>query len=275
LLKSNFKGFTVYHRSQKEFFDLIEHIKTSGLQLKPDKKEVFIVDAGAHIGIMTLCFKSFFPNSYILCFEPSPESYRILVKNIEANKIKNVTTINAALSDTEGTATLYGRMGWKEIDTRGNSIIPSWGLWQGQQSCKVKTVKLSSYINCPVDLLKLDVEGAELSVILELEKEKKLEKIKAMIGEIHATKDSKSHRNKIHSILEKRFKFISNNDKPLSDFVPNEIKQASQKNDAVLTEFIAENKLFEDPVLIVNSDDSNKVHESSYKLTESQILEHN
>ena len=52
----------------------------------------------------------------------------------------------------------------------------------------VKTVKLSDYIDRPVDLLKLDIEGAETAVIEELGE--KVALARRIYVEVHSTADT-------------------------------------------------------------------------------------
>jgi len=62
---------------------------------------------------------------------------------------------------------------------------------------KVKTVRLSNYIDRKIDLLKLDVEGAEHQVFQDLNESKKLRMISNMIIEYHhhmsANSDNLAH----------------------------------------------------------------------------------
>ncbi|MGD0466680.1 MAG: FkbM family methyltransferase [Gammaproteobacteria bacterium] len=142
-----------------------------------------IIDAGSNIGIASLFFKNKYPLAKILCFEPDPYNFAILQKNIIINNLKNVITIQAALAKKAGFTSFYGEIG-DFADTRGNSINKLWGEQRNTtKSIIVKTVKLSSYINNEIDLLKMDIEGAEQQVLEDLTE--KLYLIKALIIEVH------------------------------------------------------------------------------------------
>lgn len=245
LLKSNFGEFTVYHRTKKEFDDLLRDIDESKYQLinTNKSKSPFIIDAGAHIGMSMLYFKWCFPKARIVCFEPSPETFILLQKNIDANRLKDVIAIPAALSDTIGKATLYGRMGWEETDTRGNSITEAWGAWQSSQSCQVNTVRLSHYIQDVVDFLKLDVEGAEMLVLRDIAH--KLHFVKQLFIETHITKDTDFCLSEIKTIFKnKDFHLLDEKTSLLCDYVPDDIKEKAKNLNAKLTMFKAENKSF-------------------------------
>lgn len=120
----------------------------------------FIIDAGANIGLATLYWKSIYPNARIIAFEPSKKVFEFLRKNVEDNGIRGVECVNKALSNTEG-----------EIEFTTNegvsgSIVMAKNL---PHSYKVGTVKLSVYITEEVELLKIDIEGAELDVLREIQ----------------------------------------------------------------------------------------------------------
>ncbi len=205
--RSKIKGkYTIYFRNEKEFESIYRQMfieKEYAFFSK--KKSPFIIDCGSHIGISILYFKFLYPESQILGFEPNPETFKILRKNIHANNLKNVKVVNAALSDRDGFATLHGdnkkTNPWNWGDTLVNNM---WGFGNTDRRFNVKTVKLSSYINKKVDLLKLDVEGVEQKVLQE--SEKKLSDVNEIIFEYHYTGATKGTNNYgfIKSLLERK-----------------------------------------------------------------------
>jgi hypothetical protein len=67
----------------------------------------------------------------------------------------------------------------------------------------VKAGRLSNYIDGPIDLLKLDVEGAEFDVMSDLKGSGKLSQIKRMIIEYHHKIDGRpSCMSKFLALLE-------------------------------------------------------------------------
>lgn len=144
-----------------------------------------IIDAGSNIGIATLFFKSKYPSANILCFEPDPYNFAILQQNILINNLQNVTIVEAALAKNTGFTSFYGEID-EGSDTRGNSISEIWGKQRSTtKAITVKAVQLSSYINHEIDLLKMDIEGAEQQVLEDLKE--KLCLVKALIIEVHET----------------------------------------------------------------------------------------
>ena len=63
---------------------------------------------GAHIGYYALlAARRVGPRGRVYAFEPSPENFRLLVKNVEANGYRNVIPVPKAVSNVTGRATLY------------------------------------------------------------------------------------------------------------------------------------------------------------------------
>jgi FkbM family methyltransferase len=140
-----------------------------------------IIDCGSHYGQSILYFKKMYPKAKIICFEPDKHTFSTLTKNINTNNIQDVEMNNMAVSDFEGEMDFYNMEGVK------SSIVMSTvkdRISNGIKS-RVKATRLSKYIDEPIDFLKMDIEGAELSVLKELVKSDKLKHIKQMVIEYH------------------------------------------------------------------------------------------
>jgi FkbM family methyltransferase len=193
----------------KEIIHEIFHEKI--YDFKTDKKAPLIIDAGSNIGVATIFFKYLYPQAQILCFEPDPNSFALLKKNVTNNCLRDVTLVNAALAAQTGTVEFYGQINADTPYSCGNSIIKSWGEQRSicdidylrKNTIQVPTVQLSTYINAEVDFLKLDIEGAERQVIDELGD--KLELVKILAMEVHCIDDPKfiNHLKGILSALKK------------------------------------------------------------------------
>ncbi len=123
-----------------------------------------VVDAGAHVGGFTL-WAARRANCRILALEPNPETYELLAENVRrAGILSRVTLFNAALAGGSGTRTLHTPPG----PSHGDSVA----IEKGGGSVEVRAMTLSELLASGgiehVDLLKLDVEGAEYEVIKEI-----------------------------------------------------------------------------------------------------------
>jgi FkbM family methyltransferase len=195
----------------------------------------FIIDAGANIGIATLYFKKCYPKAKILCFEPDPNAFLMLQKNVFANQLQDVTLVNAALSNIEGKTDFFGQLDVKNPDIRGNSIIAAWGMQRAtSSSIKVNCVKLSSYINSTVDFLKLDIEGAEQQVLKEISG--KIPLIKQMGIEVHQANqvnDLNSIATILNLLIENKFNLIVSQ-RNIAEFLPEAVNQWKEKANPAL-----------------------------------------
>lgn len=154
-----------------------------------------IIDCGANIGLALLFFKSLYPNSKILGFEPNKECFKVAQNNIKNNGLKDVVLLNAAVSDKEGRQKLF----IDERDSMAASLSKRDAYAERPGSvATVKAVKLSSYLDEKVDLLKLDIEGSEAIVLKEVGS--KLKSVKYLFCEYHF--DEGNQENSLRDIID-------------------------------------------------------------------------
>jgi len=138
-----------------------------GYKFKSKKENPFIVDCGSHVGMSILSFKKQYPKSKIIGFEPNPETFKILEKNVEQNSLDNIELVNAAVSNREGEIDFY--INTKNTWSWGDSLLKTWFVKDKFRKVRVKAVTLSRHLNRSVDLLKLNIEGSETLVMKEIE----------------------------------------------------------------------------------------------------------
>ncbi len=141
----------------------------------PKSDQPVILDCGANIGISVLNYKRQFPGAKIIAFEPDPQIVPILRRNLERNGAADVVVVEAAVWIRQGESKFFceGADGSKLImDDESVST-----------SAVVKTVDLADFISGPIDLIKMDIEGAEFEVIAALGE--KLRQVRNMVVECH------------------------------------------------------------------------------------------
>lgn len=121
-----------------------------------------IFDVGANIGWYTLNFAKMPNVNKIYAFEPIPYTYSYLEKHLKINNIRNVSTFNFGFSDTVEEKTFY----WTKEETGSASMANIQKRSRiNKVKCKVTTIdKFMKNRHNIIDLIKCDVEGAELFV---------------------------------------------------------------------------------------------------------------
>ena len=115
-----------------------------------------VVDAGAHIGLASIYFASRFPGSRILAVEPDANNFRMLVEN--TRPYPNITPVHAALWYQDAPISVEGTE-----EESWASRVNAEGRGQSVRGLTLKTL-LASHGMETVDLLKVDVEGAEKEI---------------------------------------------------------------------------------------------------------------
>lgn len=194
MLQKTLRDLTFYYTNENEFRKLYEEIfKTHMYYVELDTLSPRILDCGGHIGLATMYFKTMFPDAKITVFEPIPRIIKLLHKNLEANKIMNVEVVPKALSSKKEELKLNIDT---DVDTpwlsTSSVIAGAWNKSQFTREVKVETTLLSEYLDEPIDLLKMDIEGAETEVLAECQN--KLVNIKHILIEFHANREHRPEK---------------------------------------------------------------------------------
>jgi FkbM family methyltransferase len=120
-----------------------------------------VVDIGANIGSFAIYAARACGASRVVAFEPHPENFALLTRNVSANGLTNVTCVNAAVGASRGKRHL-------EVDP-GNSGGHRLSANPRGQAIEVDCLSLDDVIaehRLPtIDYLKLDCEGAEYEIV--------------------------------------------------------------------------------------------------------------
>lgn len=126
-------------------------------QNSPDIK--IIVDLGANIGMASLYFSSRYPDAKIYGIEPDPQNFDLLLSNM-AHEISHsrFVPVKAAVSGHTGMA--YIDKAPKAYNTKISTLPVS--------QTRVKTISITDLLSefdiANIDLLKIDIEGAEMEI---------------------------------------------------------------------------------------------------------------
>jgi FkbM family methyltransferase len=130
-----------------------------------------IFDVGAHHGESVSLYKKLFPAASVYCFEPFSESFAVLKRNIQ--RLSNVKPFNLALSDQVGEAD-FNANAYSATNSLLATSPHAEEVWPGgpvdtKRQVRVQTSTLDNFCReqsiDAIDLLKLDVQGAEPLVL--------------------------------------------------------------------------------------------------------------
>lgn len=159
-----------------------------------------IIDAGANIGLSTIYFKMLYPDSTIIAFEPDARIFAMLKHNV--GMIEGVEVREEAAWTEATTLNFYTEgslAGSSEIDFLGKG-----------EKIEVAAIRLKDEIRKrPVDFLKIDIEGAENSVLFDIESE--LAQVENLFFEYHSVPDKTQRLGEMLDLVRRAgFRYIIN-----------------------------------------------------------------
>lgn len=163
---------------------LIEIVKGREYEdLIVESEDQWLIDVGANCGFTTLIICHQYPKLKAICFEPNPEAFSRLEKNIEINNMQaRVRAIHAAVGRADEDITLQidpgssmGKVQNDRIESENNSTVTVSGY------CLDGLPNME--LSWP-DLLKIDVEGHEVEVLLGAQEA--LSHARLIVMEVHS-----------------------------------------------------------------------------------------
>lgn len=151
-----------------------------------------IFDVGAHHGVTVRAFRKSFPQARIHAFEPFPDSFRVLRAATERDR--GVSAMPIGLADRAGTRCFHSNR-----SSMTNSLLPvdeagprTWGpelldpVERVEAQFSTVDAVMAELGVSEIDILKLDVQGAEPLVMAGAENALRLGKVKIVYSEIIA-----------------------------------------------------------------------------------------
>jgi FkbM family methyltransferase len=167
--------------------------KAIELHLVMHEGETF-VDVGANVGYYSLRIAKEYSSKgvTIIAIEAHPGNYKALSKNVELNDFKCITAINKAVSDHRGIVTLYERVDPRnrirsEFYSLSNSFIHESNFVRPEGgTIEIECDTLDNILGEQrVDVLKIDIEGAEVSALEGATRI--LKRLRKIIVEVHGS----------------------------------------------------------------------------------------
>jgi FkbM family methyltransferase len=131
------------------------------LKFKARQPAPRILDCGANIGLATLYFKRSYPRAKVTAFEADPAIHAVLRANLQQNGAADVEAVSAAIWTEAGEIAF-------RCEGADSGSIASFAIGVQGTTRFVPSLRLRDVLEQgPVDLLKLDIEGAELPVLID------------------------------------------------------------------------------------------------------------
>jgi len=150
------------------------------LEYRADSAAPRILDCGGNVGLASLFFKRRFPSARITAYEADPAIYKMLRANLDANGAGDVESVHAALWTENGRVRFLA-----EGSDSGTIEVRSNGI--DERTVDVPSLRLRDLIandpNGRINLLKLDIEGAEDAVLADCEPV--LDQIDSIVMDLH------------------------------------------------------------------------------------------
>jgi len=174
----------IFHTNQTSyltqliFWNGFRNFEYSDIFIQLIKKLDDFYDVGANIGYYSLIAASVNPGINVTSFEPASGPLFYLLKNVEANNLKNIRIESLALSHKEGEIDFY------EVKSKKYKFLKNCLSGEGNIAANeihkdyhinvVKSVTLDNYVKLNqvknIDLIKIDTEGTEDLILKEATK---------------------------------------------------------------------------------------------------------
>jgi len=163
-----FNDFLQHHPHEAGEVRFLESIVQEGMN---------VIDIGANRGITTVAIAKRLKGGKLYSFEPVPEYFDTLRKNISSHRLDNVTAYKQAVTDQVGSVNFYHQGLSSGIISEG-----------GAKKIEVSTTTVDRFLHEEkikrIDLINMDCEGSELLVLRGAEEALRRNNIK-IFCEIH------------------------------------------------------------------------------------------
>ena len=162
-----------------------EYAPPREMPLRPEEVRT-VLDIGANVGATALYFSKIFPNAQIYAFEPAPDNFAVLERNIaNSNRIRG---FNFGLGARDAALELFHSD--NPINFGGYSLHPAGSDTSRKIRIPVRNVAsvLAELPLAEIDVVKVDTEGAEWDILTAFPATI-VQSAKYITGELHGNKD--------------------------------------------------------------------------------------
>jgi FkbM family methyltransferase len=164
-----------------------------------DSAGALVLDIGAHVGTASVVLSRLHQGK-ILCFEPLPENWRFLKKNLETNQVAKAVVVPAAVTEQDGFVEFAVNPDSSVASHLAHSMAADPRAFT--QLLRVQSVSLRSalaaYPKERIHLIKADCEGGEYGIVNQITPEL-LPRIRHLTFEVH----DMGGKNNVRTLMER------------------------------------------------------------------------
>lgn len=135
-----------------------------------------IVDCGGNIGLSAIWFKQAYPDAKLTVYEADPSLAAVLDRNAKRAGFDDILVKNRAVWTASGEV---------QFAVTGSDT----GKIVADGTTRVLAIDLATELPETVDLLKMDIEGAEFPVLRHLCHTRAIERVRNLVCELHVTRE--------------------------------------------------------------------------------------
>ncbi|MBI1217095.1 MAG: FkbM family methyltransferase [Rhodobacteraceae bacterium] len=170
------------------------------------------IDCGANVGVVTAVLAA--TGADVVCFEPDPYAFGELTKAFGDHP--RVDLVNAAVGVGAGTVRLMRAANFEDNPASASvksTILDGGRSIDGSQGIEVPLIDFPAWLAArvaergQVAFIKLDIEGAELALLEELDRRDQLKDVRCLVAETHERKfrDLRERYRDLRATLGKKY----------------------------------------------------------------------
>jgi FkbM family methyltransferase len=125
-----------------------------------------ILDLGANVGAFTLWAERRWPESAVVAYEPDPEAFALLERNVRDHG--RIRCVNAAVYPTDASTLALVRRAGRDVEATLAPLAAEF-LADAEPEARIDVAIVHPRSLPSADIIKLDVEGAELAILASLD----------------------------------------------------------------------------------------------------------
>lgn len=152
-----------------------------------------VLDCGANVGAVTAVLAA--SGADVVCFEPDPYAFGRLQER--AGEFPRVELVNAAVGTSAGTVRLMRAANFEDNPAGASvksTILPGGRMIDEAEGIEVPLIDFPAWLEAriaergEIAFVKMDIEGAELDLLEELDRRGILDSIRCLVAETHERK---------------------------------------------------------------------------------------